>query len=209
MLQGLISFLSKGFALGEQIFCSLREVELQGVVTNFAHDEVSVGLCRHVRINSKRIFTVCCLFRIESQKVPVTGSYGLLHLQHGLVHTGLDAVVDTRCICDDEGRSFVSFSFFKSSYGLLGVSTHSDLSYINIAVSHSDLSEVFLLDFLTCCCELGNCSDRCSLGGLSAGVGVNFGIEYHDVYVFAGSEYVVNAAVTDIICPAVSAEDPH
>ena len=162
-----------------------------------------------MRINGKRILAIGCLLRIESQKVPITGSYGLLHLEHGLVHTGLYAVVDTRCVCDDEGRSFVSFSFLQCFYGLLRICTHSDLSYVYISISHSDLSKVFLLDFLTGCCELSNCSDRCSLGGLSTGVGVNFGIEYHDVYVFAGSEYVVNAAVTDIICPAVSTEDPH
>ena len=67
----------------------------------------------------------------------------------------------------------------------------------------------FLLDRLTCCRKLCNLTDLDSLGSLSAGVGVNLGIEYHNVYVFAGSENVVKTAEADIICPAVAAEDPY
>ena len=69
-------------------------------------------------------------------------------------------------------------------------------------------AKIFLLHIFTACSELCNSTCRCSLGGLSACVGVNLCIEYHDVDVFAGSKNVVNTAESDIVCPSVTAEDP-
>ena len=46
------------------------------------------------------------------------------------------------------------------------------------------------------------------LGSLSACVGVNLGIEYHDVDVLAACKYMVNTAESDIVCPSVTTEDP-
>ena len=60
--------------------------------------------------------------------------------------------------------------------------------------------------------EAANCAtsaDVGSLGSLSAGVGVNLGIEYHNVYVLAGSQNVIQTAEADVVCPAVAAEDPN
>ena len=58
-------------------------------------------------------------------------------------------------------------------------------------------------------CELSNLADVGSLGSLTAGVGVDFGIEDEDVDVLAGSQNVVNTAEADVVCPAVAAEDPE
>ena len=46
------------------------------------------------------------------------------------------------------------------------------------------------------------------LGSLSACVGVNLGIEYHDVDILAACKYVVNTAESDIVSPSVTTEDP-
>ena len=104
--------------------------------------------------------------------------------------------------------SLVSFSFRQSLEELVHVSAHCDLCNIYVAVGHSDFSKVLLADCLTCCRELSNLTDVGGLGSLSAGVGVNFGIEYHDVYVFTGSDNVVETAEADIVSPAVATEDP-
>src|SRR5699024_9237427 len=48
-----------------------------------------------------------------------------------------------------------------------------------------------------------------SLGSLTTGVGVHLGVKDHDVDVVAGSQHVVQAAVTDVVGPAVAAEDPE
>ncbi len=91
---------------------------------------------------------------------------------------------------------------------LVEVSTHGDLCYIYITIAHSDRSQVFLLGLFTTSCELCYCTSRGSFGRLSTCVGVNLCIEYHDVDVFAGSKYVVNAAESDIVSPSVTTEDP-
>ena len=46
------------------------------------------------------------------------------------------------------------------------------------------------------------------LGSLTAGVGIDLGIEDEDVDVRAGSQDMVHAAEADIVSPAVAAEDP-
>jgi hypothetical protein len=43
---------------------------------------------------------------------------------------------------------------------------------------------------------------------LAAGVGVNLGIEHEDVDVASAGEHVIEAAVADVISPAVAADDP-
>src|SRR5699024_7778930 len=102
----------------------------------------------------------------------------------------------------------VSLSLADSLDGLSLVSAHGDLSNVDIAVAHSDLSQGLLLGLLTGGCELSNLADIGSLGSLSTGVGVNFGIEDEDVDVLVGSQHMVYAAEADVVCPAVAAEDP-
>src|SRR5699024_9385742 len=123
-------------------------------------------------------------------------------------HTLLDTVVDTRSVSNDQGRSRISLSLCDRFYGLCVVSAHSDLSNVYIAVAHCDACQVFLLHFFTACCELCNCAGRCSFGRLSACVGVNLGIEYHDVDILSACENMVNTAESDIVSPSVTTEDP-
>ena len=126
-----------------------------------------------------------------------------------LIHGALaDTVVDTRSVSDDQGRSVISFCLSDCLDSLVEVSADRDMSNIYVTVCDGHACEVFLLGLLAGCCEL--CDSTCSrsLGSLSACVGVNFCIEYHDVDITAGSENMVYTAVSDIICPAVTTEDP-
>ena len=102
----------------------------------------------------------------------------------------------------------ISFSFCESFHELVLISTHSYLSYIYIAVGNSHHAKVFLLRAFTSSSELSDSSCRCSFRRLSACVGVNFCIEYENVYVVVSSENMVNTAVTDIVGPAVTTDDP-
>ena len=102
----------------------------------------------------------------------------------------------------------VSFCFLHRLQGLILVSAHSDLSNVDVAVGHCDLCKGLLGDGLTCRSELSDLTDLGSLGCLAAGIGVNLGIEYQNVYIFAGSENMIESAEADIICPAVTAENP-
>ena len=102
----------------------------------------------------------------------------------------------------------VSFCFLDGLEGLRSVGAHGDLRNVDIAVAHGDLRQGLRLGFLTGSCELRNLTDVGSLGSLSAGVGVNLGIEDEDVDIFTGSENMVHTAEADVVCPAVAAEDP-
>ena len=65
--------------------------------------------------------------------------------------------------------------------------------------------------FFTSLPPAANCAiapGLCRLGSLSACVGVNLGIEYHDVDVLAACKYMVNTAESDIVSPSVTTEDP-
>ena len=117
-------------------------------------------------------------------------------------------MVDTRSVCNDQGRSRICLSLSDCLDGLVHISTHGDLCNVYIAVAHSDCSKVFLLNFFTACSELSNSTCRSSLGGLSACVGVNLSVEYHDVDILAACKYVVNAVESDIVSPTVTTEDP-
>ena len=67
----------------------------------------------------------------------------------------------------------------------------------------------FFLSLFTRGGEFSNSRGRGGLRGLTAGIGINFGIENKNVHVFAGGQHMVQAAVTDIIGPTVAAEGPN
>ena len=136
--------------------------------------------------------------------MPVAGFYCQLFFGLCFAHALLDSMVDTRSIGDDQRRARISLRFRDSLYGLVEISTHSDLSNIYITIAHSNGSKIFLFHFLAACSELGDCTRRCSLGGLAAGIGVNFCVKYHDVDVPAACQRMVNAAESDIVGPPVT-----
>ena len=111
-------------------------------------------------------------------------------------------------VSNDDRRAGISLGFGDRGEGLYLVCAHCDLCNINISVGHGNLGERFGLDLLACRGKLSDLADVGCLGGLTTGVGVDLGVEYKNIDVFAGSENVVNAAEADVECPAVAAEDP-
>ena len=99
-------------------------------------------------------------------------------------------------------------SFGDSFEELVLVSAHSYLSYIDVTVGNSHHAEVLLLGAFAGSSELCDSCSRGSFRGLTAGVGVNFRIENEDVDVVVRSEDMVNTAVTDIVGPTVTTDDP-
>jgi len=193
----------------EEFFCFLGEGLGEGVVTYLAHDELTelgeVGFCA---VEMEAVLTCFFLFGVEVPEVPVTASNSHLLFVLGATHTDLDTVVDTGSVADDERRTMISFSFFDDLEVLSLACTHSYLGNVDVAVALGDHTEVFLADLLTAGSELGNSTCGGSLRGLSTSVGVNLGVNNNDVYIFAGSEYVVETTESDVVTPAVAAEDP-
>ncbi len=75
-------------------------------------------------------------------------------------------------------------------------------------VGHGDQPQVLLADLLAGGGKLGDRPDRGGLGGLSAGVGVDLGVQNQDIDVAAAGQNMVQPAVADVIGPTVSTEDP-
>ena len=140
--------------------------------------------------------------------MPVTAFNGSLFFSLRLAHAFLQTVVDTRSVGDDQRRTVVSLGFAQSLQRLSLVSTHSNLGNINITVSRSHQAEVLLADTLAGSGKLGDGAERSSLGRLATGVGVNFGIEDEDIDVLAGSDNVVETAVTDVVRSTVATDNP-
>ena len=140
--------------------------------------------------------------------MPVSGLDSQLFLSLSLRHTLLDTVVDARCVAQNDGRSVICLSLCECLDALIEVSAHRNLCDVDIAVAHHHGSQILLLGLLAGCRKLSDCTGRGSLGGLSACVGVHLSIKDTDIDILAGCQYMVNAAESDIIGPAIAAEDP-
>ena len=115
---------------------------------------------------------------------------------------------DAGRIRHDDRRASVGFGFLERLEGLESVRAHGDRGDIDVAVAHAHEPEVLLGEMLAAGGEFRHGSARGRLRGLSAGVGVDFGVEDEDVHVAAGGDDVVESAVTDVIGPSVATEDP-
>ncbi len=157
LCQAGVSFLRFRFGLREQSCCTFRISTLQRVVTYFAHDEVFIGIRRSLGIQSERIV----IGRVESEVSPVSCLCSQTFFLNGLAHALLDAVVDTRSISEDEGRSVVSFRFVDSLDSLVEVRADVDAGDIDIAVSHGHTCQILLLCLLAGSSELCDRACRC------------------------------------------------
>ena len=71
-----------------------RILLVEGIVADFALEESYEIAARLFGIEYERIFALCSEFRIVAIQVPVTTGYGILLVNLGGTHAGLDAVVD-------------------------------------------------------------------------------------------------------------------
>ena len=145
---------------------------------------------------------------VEVPQVPVAALDGFLLLVLRAAHTDLDAVVDAGGVADDERRAVIGLGLLDDIEVLGLAGAHSDLRHIDVAVALGNHTEVFLADLLTRGGELGDSAGRGGLGALSAGVGVHLGVDNDDVDILAAGQDVVQTAESDVIAPAVAAEDP-
>ena len=116
---------------------------------------------------------------------------------------------NTRSVSDDDGRTIVCFRFADRFQRLVAVGTHTYAGNIYVAVAHAHEAEVLLGQALTGVGKQSHRTDRGGFGSLTTGVGVYFSIQNQDIDVAVLRDNVVQTAVTDIVCPAVTADDPQ
>ena len=138
--QFLISFvflLSEFFGLGKEFFGDIREGSRQGSISRFTHEVFAEGLLRFFGVEDEGVLAFFFEQRVVAIEVPVTAVYGAFHFVLGVAHAAFDAMVDARCIGDDDGRAIVGFCFFDGFDELVRVSAEGDLGDIDMAIGPS------------------------------------------------------------------------
>ena len=157
-------------------------------------------------IEFERRLALCDEARVVAEERPVAGINRELLLVETLAE--VVAVGDAVGIGDDEGGAGIGLGFAEGLHGLAVFRTEGDLGDVDVAVLGGDEGEVFLRGAFAAGGELGDGTDGGGFGGLPAGVGVYLGVEDQDLDVGTGGEDVVEAAVADVVGPAVAADDP-
>ena len=97
-----------------------------------------------------------------------------------------------------------SLGLADSLQGLSVVSTHGNLSDIDVAVGGGNHTEILLADALTLGSELSDSTERGSLRGLATSVRVNLCIEHEDVDVLTRSEKGIETKVISLYIYSLS-----
>ena len=206
---GLVADLGHLLGFGEEFLGLVGISLLDREVADLAEQEVvELAPVWLLGVEAERVLAFLDEGGVEAPEVPVAAFDGLALLGLALAHTGLQTVVDTGSVGDDDAGTVPSLSFADSLEGLSVVCTHCNLSDIDVAVGGGNHAEVLLADTLTLGSELSDSTERRSLGSLATGVGVNLRVEHEDVHIFACSDDVVETAVTDVIGSTVTTDDP-
>ena len=144
---------------------------------------------------------------IVTVQLPVSALNGTFDFFLRFAH--VDTVVNAGSISNDKRRSVVGFRFRQSLYKLSLTCAHTNLCHVHVSVGHCHHAKVLFLDTFARSGKFRNCACGRRLACLSACVGVHFGVQYQNVYVFAACQHVVKSAVADVVSPAVATENPH
>ena len=181
-----ITCLAEFLGLSIECFSGVWMSLSKGCIAGFALEEVfELIIIWFLGIEDEWVLTFLSEFWVVSPEVPVAAIHSFLDMGLSDAHTLADTVVDARSVSDDEGWTLICFCFFDGFDSLVHVGAETDLRNINVAIDGLHHAEVFLVGLLTSSSELSNSSEWGSLGSLTTGVGVNFGIEDEDVDVFA------------------------
>ena len=115
---------------------------------------------------------------------------------------------DAVAVGDDERGAGITFRLAENTDRVAVLGTERDARDIDRAVGRGDQAKVLLRHRLAGHAELRDRAERGGFRLLAAGVGVNLGVEHEDVHIAAGGDHVVEAAESDVVGPAVAADDP-
>ncbi|MPM79990.1 hypothetical protein SDC9_127033 [bioreactor metagenome] len=110
---------------------------------------------------------------------------------------------------DDDGRAGIGLGLPDGLEGLGLVVAHGHLRHVYVAVVHEDRAQILLGNLLAARGEFRHGGGGRGLGGLSAGVGVNLGVQHQQIHVPVLGQHMVDAAKADVIGPAVAAHGPN
>ncbi len=109
---------------------------------------------------------------------------------------------------DDKCRARIGLGLAQGGHSLSILSAERHPRHVDVAILHRHEREVLLGHALAAGGEFRDRTERGGLGGLPASIGIDLRIKHQDLDVGPGGQHVVEAAVADIISPAVSAHNP-
>ena len=159
-----------------------------------------------LRVELERVEALGGAARVVAVQRPVAAVDRLLLLRHHLLH--FDAPVDARRVRDDERRAGETLRLLERGHRLVHAGADRDRRHVDVLVHHRAQAEVLLVLALAHRRELGDGRQLRRLRHLAAGVRVHLRVEHQHVDVLAAREDVVEAAVADVVRPAVAADHP-
>src|SRR5579884_1459883 len=158
------------------------------------------------RVKDQGVLAFVQQSRVIAIERPVAGLYGQFLLFQSLDH--IDAMRDTVAVGDDERGAIIRLGIDEGAQGLLIVGSHRHARDVDVTIGHRQHAQVFLGQGLAARREFGDGPARRRFRGLPSCVRVHFGIQHQHVDVAPGGQDMIEAAVADIVGPAIAADNP-
>ena len=191
----------------EELGCALGELARQTAVAGLVHEELLVSTSRLLGVEGELLTRFGS--RVIAEEIPVTAINGLLHLGIAAGHAALDGVHLAGAVTDNEGGAVIGLGLVDGLERLGRVGANGNLCDVYVTVGHGNLGQALLLDVLARGCELSDLTKAGRLGGLTARVRVDLGIEDEDVHVLLAGDDMIETTVADVVCPTIATEDPE
>ena len=192
---------------GVQAFGLGRVGVRERAVAQLAARVVGQRDARPRRVEQERVAARCTQHRVVPDQRPVPAGHGAGLLVEPTSH--LDAVGDAVAVGDHQRWPVVGLRLAEGAQCLLGIRPHGHPRDVHVAVGDGLQGDVLLGGGLACGSKLGDRPQRRCLGRLTAGVGVDLGVEHQHVHVAPARQDMVQPAGPDVVGPAVAADDPH
>ncbi len=195
-------FLGRARQLSKPRRVDLRDHAEACLVPAVLFDRVSARGC----VDHQRGLTALDASGIEAIQGPDAG----IHREFLLVgpKPQIIAVGDAVAVGDDERGPIEALGFPDGLHRVGVLGAEGDGSDVDVAIAHRHQAQVFLVDSLARGGELGGGAQRRALGCLAPGVGINLRIQHQDVDLVAHRQDVIQAAETDVVRPAIAADEP-
>ena len=206
LLQALVAGLHRVVEEVVQLAGRLREVALQLLEAVLAGEVLLQVALDLLRVELERVEAAGDAARVVAVQRPVAAVDGLALFVDHLLH--VDTPVDARRVGDDEGCARVVLRLLEGRHAMVHVGAERDGRDEHVAVLHGEQAEVLLVLALAHRRELRDGRQLRRLRHLAARVRVHLRVEHEHVDVLVTRQDVVEAAVADVVCPAVAADHP-
>ena len=125
------------------------------------------------------------------------------------IRDSINTMGDTRAVGDDDRDAGITFGIEESLQRMRILGAISHLGNEDVFVIHRNPRQIFFTIRLAAGSKFSDCAARRRLGILAAGIGINLSIEHQNIDVFASRQHMVKATETNVVSPAVTANDPH